>query len=107
MHTCTYTVLHKLCIAQTLGESALLCDFINTGNLLTLLPGSIGQLMHLEGLWLHGNQLKALPEEISALASLKQLSLSGNRLTALPSNIGRLTSLIDLGVSGSGMRQGI
>ena len=57
------------------------------------LPESIGQLTHLELLFLSWNQITNLPESIGQLTSLKFLSLEGNQLTELPKTIEQLTQL--------------
>jgi Leucine rich repeat len=53
----------------------------------------IGQLQHLQTLWLFENQLKELPKEIGQLWQLKGLYLSSNKLTQLPKEISQLQQL--------------
>ena len=65
---------------------------------LTKLPDWIGELSHLESLYLGGNKLTELPGTIGQLKLLKRLSLGNNQLTRLPPEIGGLVSLVQLNV---------
>jgi len=65
-----------------------------SGNQLTSLPESIGQLTDLTYLDLSGNQLTSLPESIGRLTNLTHLDLSGNQLTSLP--LAQIEKLINL-----------
>ncbi|MFX1253278.1 MAG: leucine-rich repeat domain-containing protein [Promethearchaeota archaeon] len=60
---------------------------------LPVLPDKLGQLNHLESLFLPGCQVKTLPDSIGKLTTLKILSLSINQLRTLPETIGRLKNL--------------
>lgn len=70
-----------------------------SGNQLTSLPESLGQLVGLQSLYLSGNRLTSLPESLGQLASLQSLNLSFNQLTSLPEWLGQLTSLEALNLS--------
>ncbi len=72
-----------------------------SGNQLTALPESLGQLRKLQSIDVSSNQLTALPESLGELAELQSLDVSGNRLTALPKSLGQLTQLQSLDVSGN------
>ncbi len=63
---------------------------------LKILPSSIGNLKHLEELYMTENRLGNLPESIGNLISLKKLNLSDNHLIELPNEIGNLTNLKEL-----------
>src|SRR6185369_3871792 len=52
------------------------------------LPPEIGQLVHLEVLYLNLNELTTLPPEIGRLTQLRQVFLGHNELTTLPPEIG-------------------
>ena len=67
-----------------------------SGNQITSLPESIGNLNNLRWLSLVNNQLTCLPENIGKLSNLKELHLEDNRLTSLPKNIGKLNNLQEL-----------
>ena len=58
------------------------------------LPREIGDLPHLEVLWLHGNALSGtIPPEIGRLAQVRYLTLSGNQFEGrIPPEIGGLAS---------------
>jgi Leucine-rich repeat (LRR) protein len=55
-----------------------------TGNGLTALPDTLGQLTALTTLNLAANELTALPEALGQLIALRSLSLQRNRLRMLP-----------------------
>jgi Leucine-rich repeat (LRR) protein len=61
-------------------------------NALTELPASLGDLVALESLVLHGNNLRSIPDAIDSMTSLTALSLGnsrghGNPITYLPASI--------------------
>ncbi len=60
------------------------------------IPSSIGDLEHLENLYLTENNLNYLPSSIGTLTSLKKLDLSDNHLIELPVEIGNLKNLKEL-----------
>lgn len=64
-----------------------------SGNKLTELPDSIGNLSQLQFLWIMSNQLTHLPESIGNLSQLRQLWLQENQLTHLPESIGNFSQL--------------
>ncbi len=66
------------------------------GNKLEIIDDRIGELTHLEELYLGNNQLKELPVTIGQLKNLKILSVQYNQLANLPSEIGDLGSLEQL-----------
>jgi len=68
---------------------------------LTALPESLGQLTHLQELYLQDNQLTALPDSLSRLTQLQKLVLAVNQLTALPDFLGQLTQLRVLYLDGN------
>jgi hypothetical protein len=57
-----------------------------------LLP-EIGQLTHLEWLYLYSNGILSIPPEIGQLEQLKGLFLQWNRIDSLPTELGQLTNL--------------
>ena len=66
---------------------------IFSGNQLTSIPESIGNLTALRSLELDENELTSLPVGIGNLTALTSLDVSGNQLTSLPDSIGKLTAL--------------
>jgi Leucine-rich repeat (LRR) protein len=66
---------------------------------MTELPPEIGELTHLETLWLNHNDLTELPPEIGNLVNLQSLYISNNQLERLPAEIGNLTNLHNLDLS--------
>ena len=73
-----------------------LTDLDLSGNQLTAVPDSIGQLTALPACNLYGNQLTAIPDWTGQLTALTNLGLRGNQLTAVPDWIGQLTALTTL-----------
>ena len=67
-----------------------------SGQGLTELPPEIGQLQHLQSLFLSFNQLSSIPLEICQLQDLQSLDLSNNQLSSLPIEICQLKSLQSL-----------
>ncbi|XP_039172555.1 disease resistance protein RUN1-like [Eucalyptus grandis] len=66
------------------------------------LPLSIGKLLGLKHLSLHGcTKLGNLPDSIGELRSLLYLDLSSTSITALPNSIGKLASLLKMDLSQS------
>ena len=86
-------------LPESLGQLTQLQSLDLSGNQLTALPESLGQLTQLQSLDLSGNQLTALPESLGQLTQLQSLDLSGNQLTALPESLGQLTQLQSLDLS--------
>jgi internalin A len=64
-----------------------------SGKGLKELPSEIGQLIHLNELYLSSNELRTLPSEIGQLVCLNELDISNNQLINLPSEIGNLSCL--------------
>ena len=82
----------------TIGNMTELKELYLNGNLLTSLPDTIGNLTHLKKLTLYYNELTSLPDTVGNLAELRELDLAWNRLTSLPDTIGNLTQLSTLNV---------
>ncbi|KAF7315764.1 hypothetical protein MIND_00092300 [Mycena indigotica] len=76
------------------------CLFLNH-NALSVIPGEISKLRHLELLDLSGNGLSSLPPEIGMITSLKELFLFDNLLTTIPYEFGMLHRLRMLGIEGN------
>jgi hypothetical protein len=72
---------------------------------ITELSPEIGNLVHLETLWLNHNELSELPPEIGNLINLRALHISHNQLESLPAEIGALVSLRDLDLSYNNLRR--
>jgi len=68
-------------------------ELYSSGNELTKIPDSIGNLTNLKILWLNRNELTKLPDSIGNLTNLEILWLDQNELTKLPDSIGNLTNL--------------
>ncbi|KAI9820206.1 MAG: hypothetical protein M1827_005828 [Pycnora praestabilis] len=60
------------------------------------LPESIGTLVNLEVLDLHGNALNTLPESLGALSRLRVLNVAENRFKTLPRALLKGLSLVEL-----------
>ncbi|CAM9618925.1 unnamed protein product [Scytosiphon promiscuus] len=85
-----------------LGSAAALKGLLLSGNQLSRLPSSVGDLEALETLELSDNTLRSLPESIGRLKRLATLTVSNNGLTGLPVSLGGLRSvkLLDLSRNG-------
>lgn len=68
------------------------------------IPESIGNLIHLEKLYLNGNALQSLPETLGNLTSLTELDLANNNLETLPNSIGNLKALKKLNINANNLR---
>eukprot|EP00903_Cladosiphon_okamuranus_P012061 g11323.t1 len=81
-----------------LGEAIALKGLLLSGNRLSSLPSSVGNLKSLETLELSDNTIRSLPESIGRLKRLATLTLSNNGLMRLPESLGELSSvkLLDL-----------
>lgn len=76
-----------------LGVLGRLKKFDCSGNWLTELPDSLGDLVDLVSLECENNQLEHIPESVSECMNLKKLNCSHNRLTTLPFALGRCQNL--------------
>jgi Leucine-rich repeat (LRR) protein len=76
-----------------------------SGQEITVLPESIGNLTHLKFLYVAGNHLAVLPESIGQLKELRVLSLDGNQLTELPVSITQLPHLQHLILGGNNLTE--
>ncbi|MEM9981780.1 MAG: leucine-rich repeat domain-containing protein, partial [Bacteroidota bacterium] len=54
---------------------------------------TLGQLHHLDSLYLHGNQFTSFPMAITQLHQLTELTLLGNQITEIPTQIAQLKQL--------------
>lgn len=72
--------------------------FLPGKNLRGSIPGELGNLTHLEGLYLQANSLIGnIPPELGNLSNLVSLNLGYNKLTgSIPTNLGNLANLSDL-----------
>ena len=68
-------------------------------NYLTALPDWMAKLTNLQSLYLSDNKLTALPDWMAKLTNLQSLDLSYNKLTALPDWMAKLTNLQSLYLS--------
>ena len=66
---------------------------------LVTIPPSIGELSHLEELFVNSNELRTLPPEIGLLTELRVLDLTDNKLSVLPEELGNLSKLESLNLS--------
>jgi leucine-rich repeat protein SHOC2 len=78
-----------------------LCELKATGNKLSDIPQSIGELgENLEVLDLKGNQIRRLPDaQFGRLSRLLKLNLDENQLTYIPYCFVNLTFLTDLSIA--------
>ncbi|KAB8748958.1 hypothetical protein FH972_026509 [Carpinus fangiana] len=67
------------------------------------LPPSIGNLIELESLDLHGNKLSSLPKSIRALKQLRSLNVGNNRISDLNMDIVTLLPLTELYASSNAL----
>lgn len=86
-------------LPESLGQLTALRTLSLDSNQLTALPEGLGQLTALRELWLSSNKLTALPEILAKCTTLQELFLNDNRLTALPENLGQLTKLRELWIN--------
>lgn len=68
-------------------------DLSLSGNDLSELPGTVGEMGALEKLNVSQNGLQSLPEEIGGCRALTLLDFSRNKVKALPASLGRLAEL--------------
>lgn len=64
-----------------------------SGNCITAVNDYVGNLLHLENLFLHDNQIEELSPRIGLCSELRSLVLNNNSLTHLPGEVGYLKSL--------------
>lgn len=86
-------------VPESIGRMIWLTDLNLSGNRLTILPDSIGDLSNLVNLDVCTNQLVVLPESIGRLTCLKTLLLDNNKIEELPYTIGQCISLTELKAS--------
>ena len=86
-------------LRESFGNLASLKLALLAGNALNKLPESIGNLTGLTGLDLSSNRLASLPNSIGNLAALTELNLNGNKLTELPQSLQNLVNLTELDIS--------
>jgi hypothetical protein len=93
---------------KTVAENSLPVNtrwLILTGNHITKLPDSMGQLTKLEKLALAGNQLTELPSSMENCRALALARLSANKLTALPDFLLQLPKLAWIAFAGNPFNQ--
>ena len=80
------------------GENTVVCIVLTHNHLVGTIPAELGNLVHLEELWLDDNQLRGpIPPELGTLGGLRVLELGQNQLTGpIPPELGNLSSLVDL-----------
>jgi Leucine-rich repeat (LRR) protein len=83
-------------IPATLGNLTNLTTLDLYNNKLTSLPAKLGNLINLTTLLLSRNKLTSIPAELGNLTHLAWLNLSNNQLTSLPAALGNLTHLTGL-----------
>ncbi len=70
-----------------------------------IIPEQIGELKHLEELYLSGNQIQEIPESIGNLRFLKKLDLRLNKIESISDSFGKLTSLKYLNLSDNNLKE--
>jgi len=86
-------------LSEAIAKAQALVEFHASGNFLTHLPQSIGDLSNLEVLDLHNNKLVELPDRFGCLSKLLKLNLDENQLTEIPASIGNLERLSNLSIA--------
>uniref|UniRef100_UPI0037E744A5 leucine-rich repeat-containing protein 20 isoform X1 n=2 Tax=Semicossyphus pulcher TaxID=241346 RepID=UPI0037E744A5 len=54
------------------------------GNVLTKLPDSVGDVMHLTSINLANNSFSIFPDKLTEIATLERINLEGNSITEIP-----------------------
>lgn len=80
-------------LPPTIGELTQLVKLNLKDNKLTTLPPEIGNLTNLKRIYLSNNKLTELPPEIGNLQNLEIIYASNNKLTTIPPEIGQITNL--------------
>jgi leucine-rich repeat protein SHOC2 len=93
-------------LPDSIGDLDSLVELDLSNNQLTCLPDSIGNLTKLTRLNLESNRLTRLPESIGNLVKLTVLNIYRNRLTELPESIGNLTKITQLRPCKAGSAKG-
>ncbi|KAI5062489.1 hypothetical protein GOP47_0023028 [Adiantum capillus-veneris] len=86
-------------VPESIGKMTWLMELNLSGNRLTKLPDSVGDLVNLVNMDVSLNQLTVLPETIGRLTCLKTLILDNNKFEELSHTIGQCTALIELSAS--------
>jgi Leucine-rich repeat (LRR) protein len=86
-------------ISEAIAECEQLVEFHASGNMLTSLPESIGELRFLEVLDLKDNRINMFPDKFGCLERLLKLNLDGNCLQSVPVCIGNLHTLSELSLA--------
>ncbi|XP_072976243.1 putative disease resistance protein RGA3 [Typha angustifolia] len=72
---------------------------------IVVLPGSVGDLIHLRYLGLSNTRIRRLPESVSDLFNLQTLDLNHSEIEELPVSVGDLTHLRYLGLSNTRIKR--
>jgi len=83
-------------IPESFGNLTNLTELSIYNNPLTNLPESFGNLTNLTGLLIYRNPLTTIPESFGNLTNLTGLYIEGTQLTSLPESLGNLTNLTEL-----------
>lgn len=86
-------------LSEAIAECEQLVEFHASGNMLTSLPESIGDLRFLEVLDLKDNKISGLPDKFGCLERLLKLNLDGNCLQTVPVCVGNLQTLSELSLA--------
>ena len=86
-------------LSEAIAECEGLVEFHASGNQLTELPNSLGNLRYLEVLDLKDNKISSLPDSFGCLERLLKLNLDGNCLKVVPACIGNLQTLSELSLA--------
>lgn len=81
------------CLEQLKSQKNLKLLSLSYNRLMDIPQGTLGNLTHLEELYLSGNSLSTLPDDFDELLALKVLHLNGNKFRTLPADLSKLAEL--------------
>ncbi|MBI5019569.1 leucine-rich repeat domain-containing protein [Candidatus Gottesmanbacteria bacterium] len=74
---------------------------IDSGDFVTDLPESIGNLTTVNGLYIFHNPIRTIPGSIGNLSALEHINIQNTHLVTLPDTLARNTNLLDISLQGN------